>query len=195
MCVISVLRLVENFSGYAAADPTKSYVLMSCRLFMGREETIISYIRCSGLLTRLSRLLEVNVGTTCACLPFMKPFLQRFIPKLLGEEDNTYPPITRESVQESSAPDTLNSMVEVADRVPLATGFGRHGNTSSTTAQLTMLWSSTTPAMVDWSSHSEVQKQKTSKRNLKNHGATNSLIRLIMIRQQKKILEGYWMSS
>jgi hypothetical protein len=35
----------------------------------------------------LYRLLEANIGTLCACLPYMKSLLSRFFPRLLGEEE------------------------------------------------------------------------------------------------------------
>jgi len=64
--VVSVLRVWNNFSGFGLQNPTKSFVFP---VIFG--------------------LLEVNIGTTCTCLPYMKPLLKEYIPKLIGEEQET----------------------------------------------------------------------------------------------------------
>jgi hypothetical protein len=61
-------------------------------------------------LTCVHRLLEVNVGTTCACLPHLKPLLSRYLPKILGEtgKSTSYPPRNQMGVRAHSPLETLD---------------------------------------------------------------------------------------
>lgn len=60
------------------------------------------------------RLLEVNVGTTCACLPHLKPLVLRCLPKLLekrGESSSrSYPLTTQVEARSHSPVDIIDSM-------------------------------------------------------------------------------------
>jgi hypothetical protein len=63
-------------------------------------------------LTCVYRLLGVNVGTTCACLPHLKPLVSRYLPKLLGEtgKSTSHPPRNQMGARAHSPLDTLDYM-------------------------------------------------------------------------------------
>jgi len=97
VCIISILRLVETFTGFGLQDTSRTFVRPA-----------------------IYGLLEANVGTVCACLPHLKPLLTRKFPRLVGEAEQTTSadqPLYQVEVSERSQHDTLDTMRGMIARV------------------------------------------------------------------------------
>jgi hypothetical protein len=91
-CVIAIVRIVTmmpfvhsmDFTWYKVTLAKWAYVFLPFHLFFGQY-------------ANNNRMVEINVGIICACLPVLRPLLLRIFPRLAGSKNSSGDKHTDES--------------------------------------------------------------------------------------------------